>query len=286
MEAGAAMLGGGLVAGNLDCLRGLLADVFGMLELEQLVDAAVDALREGGRHVASSGSSSSHWLDARAGELTTWIILFGAVEQRRRTAHTPDLERTAAWVRSLLDGALSATRSGPPPEVRLGAEVMGDAGAGYGSALGRFRAPPRRSNQGSELRAWAVSWLAQRLRLDESRVDPKRSFADHGVDSLAAVEFAKALADRVDRVLDETLLWNFPTIDALLEYLETPVSQDAGASSKAAASRPAALQPAAPQVGAPQTGAPAAGQERRRLEQPGSLEEELERLERELAKRS
>ena len=108
-----------------------------------------------------------------------------------------------------------------------------------------------------------MAWLAERLRVEESRIDPRRSFADHGVDSLAAVEFAKALADKVGLSLDETLLWNFPTIDSLLTYLENPPAKPAAASGVQAGEPP----------------------ELQRQVQ-GSVEEELARLERELKRRS
>jgi rhizoxin synthesis polyketide synthase RhiC len=100
--------------------------------------------------------------------------------------------------------------------------------------------------------------------VEESRIDPRRSFADHGVDSLAAVEFAKALADKVGLSLDETLLWNFPTIDSLLAYLENPPAKEAAASAVQGGESP----------------------DLQRSRQGSSVEEELARLERELKRRS
>jgi acyl carrier protein len=265
MEAGAALLGAGIFRGDLSSLRRLLSEVFGETELEPLVNQAVDALREGVRAGASRARSSSHWLDTRAGELTTWIILSGAVDLQRRKGSTADLDRTAVWVRSMLDGVLAATRSGPPPEVRLGAEVIGGTIAQYERGPGDLAVAALRRASGREgLREWAVSWLAERLRVSASGIDPHRSFADHGVDSLAAVEFAKALGDRVGVVLDETLLWNFPTIDSLLSYLEAPAAKPA-------------LAPAS-------TRGVAAIEDRDEPGEGTELEQELARLERELKK--
>jgi acyl carrier protein len=114
-----------------------------------------------------------------------------------------------------------------------------------------------------------VAWLADKLRVDESDIDPRRSFADHGVDSLAAAEFAKALADRMSIALDETLLWNFPTIDALLEYLErAPQDADGETSS---AQQPSVDRRAAPPASSTQA---------------ANVADELTLLERELKKRS
>ncbi|MET0411362.1 MAG: acyl carrier protein, partial [Polyangiaceae bacterium] len=103
-----------------------------------------------------------------------------------------------------------------------------------------------------------------RLRVAENQVDPRRSFADHGLDSLAAVEFAKALSDHLGRPLDETLLWNFATIDALVEYLE------------GAASPPQAQPSAGPGTGPARPSAANEGSD---------LEAEIARLEDELRRR-
>lgn len=283
MEAGAAILGAGLTSRGLEPLRSVAGELFAGVDLEAPVSLATHVLEEATRATAGGPPSSEHWLDARAGELATWLILLGAVEHKRRTGTTADLERTALWVRSNLDGALALTRSGPPPEIRIGAGVVGDAIAGYErsvSGLGSALSHERRtwiqgSNpSGLNLRDWAISWLAQRLRVEEGQIDPRRSFADHGVDSLAAVEFAKALADRVGVQLDDTLLWNFPTIDSLLSYLERP--------------RPS---PAASGVAPTEGGArPAGSSAQATAGSPSSsgsaLEDELARLEQELKRRS
>jgi acyl-CoA synthetase (AMP-forming)/AMP-acid ligase II/alkylation response protein AidB-like acyl-CoA dehydrogenase/acyl carrier protein len=279
LEAGSALLGAELLGGDLAPLRSLQAEVFAGIDLEPLINQAASALRDAAQLAVGGPPASSHWLDARAGELTTWIILLGAVERKRLAASSADLERTATWIRSNLDSALLLTRSGPPPEVRLGSGVVGDAIASYDRSLARFEAggPAERRTQirgdvrGRTLRAWAVSWLAERLRVDEAQIDPQRSFADHGVDSLAAVEFAKALADRVGISLDETLLWNFPTIDSLLGYLENP-SATRGSAAPAASTQAAVAKAAVPKAAVP---AP-----------DSNLDDEIARLERELKKRS
>ncbi|HKO92511.1 MAG TPA: acyl-CoA dehydrogenase family protein, partial [Polyangiaceae bacterium] len=273
MEAGSAVLGAGLLGGDFEPLRKLGAEVLGGTHLEPLVNQAVSALQEAAVMTAAGPPASRHWMDARAGELTTWIVLLGAVERKRQVASTADLERTIAWIRSNLEGSFAVTRSGPPPEIRLGAGFVGGTIASYDrsveglDAAGASREPVmqiRGQIAGRGLRAWAVAWLAERLRVEESRIDPRRSFADHGVDSLAAVEFAKALADKVGLSLDETLLWNFPTIDSLLTYLENPQARP-GPASDAPAVESAEL---------------------RRPVQSSSVEEELARLEHELKRRS
>jgi acyl carrier protein len=96
---------------------------------------------------------------------------------------------------------------------------------GYWEPLGGIHAAARSArgtgslHSREELGEFLVDWLARRVGLAASRIDRGRSFADHGLDSMTAVELAKVLSDKLGRQLDETLLWNFATIDALLDHL-------------------------------------------------------------------
>jgi alkylation response protein AidB-like acyl-CoA dehydrogenase/acyl carrier protein len=150
----------------------------------------------------------------------------------------------------------SSPRSIPPVEVSMLTE----------EAAGVVESPaPSSHRRRDELRTWVVSWLSRKLRVVESQIDPRRSFADHGLDSLAAVELAKSLSDHLNWPLDETLLWNFATIDALVDYLDGagPVPEDRRFTNPATGS---ATQAAAD-------------------DDENSLEGELVRLERELKRR-
>jgi len=203
MEAGAALLGASLLASAPERLESLRLELSGAVGSDPLVDDAVQVLREAALALGTDlRPAVAYWLQSRAGELMISIVLLGAVERQPSTDVSADLQRAATWLRSSLQSTLASLRAGPPAEVRFSVRAVQDG----------------------SLRAWAVTWLAERLRVPESRIQPQRSFADHGVDSLAAVEFANALAERVGVALHETLLWNFPTIDQLLSYLERAAS--------------------------------------------------------------
>jgi len=53
-----------------------------------------------------------------------------------------------------------------------------------------------------------------------SKIDPSRSFADHGIDSMAAVELTQELSDLLGWRVDETLLWNCATIDDVISIID------------------------------------------------------------------
>jgi alkylation response protein AidB-like acyl-CoA dehydrogenase/acyl carrier protein len=204
MEAGSALLGAALLVGDPERLRELGKELSGSSAVDPGVEEATQLIRDAALRMGQHARPAmEHWLRSRTGEVIIWIVLLGAVECQPKGDSSADLQRAATWLRSNLQSTLSALRVGPPPEVGLSV----------------------RDVQDGELRAWAVAWLAERLRVPESRIQPQRSFADHGVDSLAAVEFANALAERVGVALDETLLWNFPTINQLLSYLERVSSE-------------------------------------------------------------
>lgn len=199
------------------------------------------------------GARISHYLEHRLGMLTSWLALLAAAEAKRQEAPAPDLDRACAWVRSQLDSALSELRS---------------SGLAEAPSLDSERpvaAQPPLSRQPSapELRALLVTWISRRMRIPEAQVVPARAFADYGLDSVAAVELAKALSDKLGRPFDDTLLWNFPTIDALIEHLVVSPSEP---EPTRAARTPT---PQKPEEAA-----------------QSSVDEELERLEAELKRRS
>ncbi|MGG6240880.1 AMP-binding protein [Nodosilinea sp. AN01ver1] len=66
---------------------------------------------------------------------------------------------------------------------------------------------------------WMVSWLASALRVPKHTLDVRQPLAEHGLDSLAAVELAEALESALGIPLSPTLAYEYPTIEALSVYL-------------------------------------------------------------------
>jgi acyl carrier protein len=174
----------------------------------------------------SIGSKSSPDTEAQVGALTSWLALLVAAEVTRQETASPDLDRGSSWVRWQLDSALTKLRA---------KHTAGDLGMELGGqqAARPLLSPSAAESSPSSLRSWLVMWVSRRMRIPETHVDPSGSFADYGLDSVAAVELAKALSDRLGRPFDDTLLWNFPTIDSLIEHIAAPAS---GVASKRAAS--------------------------------------------------
>jgi acyl-CoA synthetase (AMP-forming)/AMP-acid ligase II/alkylation response protein AidB-like acyl-CoA dehydrogenase/acyl carrier protein len=236
-------------------LRLLLQDVFGAPDLVRWIGPTVDAVRHRMTKLRGAlASRAERWGHTRAGELTMWLTLLAAVEGTRRFAPSTEVERAHNWALTQFEEALASVRFGTPSEsAALDASDVAATFAACARSIGTIEtealseepgrdtpasAPrirraeraststkvpsPERESVAREMRSWIVSWLAHRLQIPVTQVEPGRSFADHGLDSVASVELAKALSDRLGRDLDETLLWNFSTIEALVEYLVGP----------------------------------------------------------------
>ena len=71
----------------------------------------------------------------------------------------------------------------------------------------------------SSIRQWVEDWVVQHTRGDRSAIDLAQTFADYGLDSIAAVQFVRDVGDWLGRELEATLAWNFPTIEAFVAHL-------------------------------------------------------------------
>jgi acyl-CoA synthetase (AMP-forming)/AMP-acid ligase II/alkylation response protein AidB-like acyl-CoA dehydrogenase/acyl carrier protein len=250
------LLGGLLLEGDGKSLKALIVNVLGAPNTLPMLDRIVVGLRQ--RLQRSSGAltrRAQRWSHTRAGELISWVVLVASVEGAHARAPTAELSRALSWSQAQFEFALSTVELSSPAELSaMDAADVAEAFAAYAHTIGDLEdpysqessdppapmgywepltdihpvsrrsspaaaAPPGRVSK-SELMEFISSWLSRRLRLTNSRIDRTRSFADHGLDSMAAVELAKALSDRLGRPLDETLLWNFATIDDLVAYLD------------------------------------------------------------------
>ena len=282
-------------------LRMLVQEVFCAPDLARWIAVAVEAVRQ--RMTRLSGPSArraQRWSHTRAGELAAWLALLAAVEGSLRATPSPELERARGWAQANFEQMLASVRFGTPSEIAtLDASDIAATLAPYTRASGhadrdaataepepaearsqdnearRTRGkngaselhvrPSTTATDAGELRSWVMSWLSRHLRIPISKIESGRSFADYGLDSVASVELAKALSDALGRELDETLLWNFATIESLVEYLVSPASESA---ENPAAETTAWVPPSSTHLAA------------------ARLDDELDRLERELKSRS
>lgn len=70
-----------------------------------------------------------------------------------------------------------------------------------------------------KLQEWLIDKLAQELAIDPSDIDVQQPFAQYGVDSVLAVTLVADLEDAMGRELNPTLLFDYPSIEAIAQHL-------------------------------------------------------------------
>ena len=71
----------------------------------------------------------------------------------------------------------------------------------------------------NEIEDWIVAYVADLLEIDSEEIDPALPFDRYGLDSSAAVGLTGDLEDWLGIEIDPTLLYDYPTIDSLANYL-------------------------------------------------------------------
>lgn len=69
------------------------------------------------------------------------------------------------------------------------------------------------------LKVWLKVWISRCVEIPVTQVQADEPFTSFGLDSTDAVEIVYDLEQHIGQELDATLLWNYPTIDALVGYL-------------------------------------------------------------------
>jgi acyl-CoA synthetase (AMP-forming)/AMP-acid ligase II/acyl carrier protein len=67
-------------------------------------------------------------------------------------------------------------------------------------------------------RDWLIRWVASRCERSENTINPQDAFDVYGMDSLTAVDLSQDLGDWIGMEIDETIVWNYPTISALAKF--------------------------------------------------------------------
>lgn len=71
----------------------------------------------------------------------------------------------------------------------------------------------------AEVEEWLISYLAEVLEIEKNEVDITAPFETYGLDSSSAVILTGDLSEQLGYELDPTLLYDYPTIEAVTQYL-------------------------------------------------------------------
>lgn len=95
------------------------------------------------------------------------------------------------------------------------------------TSQGKAATPPGEQ----EIQTWLIAQLADHLEVSVDQVHPEQPLSEFGLDSKDAVNLSGDLEDWLGRRLSPTLLWKYPTVKKLSEYL----AQDSDSSEQALA---------------------------------------------------
>ena len=85
---------------------------------------------------------------------------------------------------------------------------------------------PASDQDATTIQIWLVNQIAERLGMEPDEIDLDEDFANYGLNSIEAVNLSGDLENRLGRRLPPTILWDYPNISALSEYLAKDTSKD------------------------------------------------------------
>ncbi|AFZ33408.1 Long-chain-fatty-acid--CoA ligase, Butyryl-CoA dehydrogenase (plasmid) [Gloeocapsa sp. PCC 7428] len=216
------------------------------------------------RHVLDA-VDAKRWAALQIGEVATLAILWAALEDALRRSPSKSLQSALDWVQFQFERArLQKCES-------VAVQASSEAIAGYVDDIGDIEQTLpgedwevdeflRKSNAVSaqlksengkdqshrefvngdnlklpdsrSIQKWLIDWLSRKLKLPTTAIDPRKAFADYGIDSVIAVELAQDLQEWLNypQAIEATIAWNFPTIEALSNHIAGVRSEERGAS--------------------------------------------------------
>ncbi len=76
------------------------------------------------------------------------------------------------------------------------------------------------------IQVWLINQITERLGIEPDEIDLDEDFADYGLNSIEAVNLSGDLENILGRRLPPTILWDYPNIHALSQYLAEDTSKD------------------------------------------------------------
>lgn len=75
-----------------------------------------------------------------------------------------------------------------------------------------------------EIQTWIVSYLSDLLEVDPEEVDITIPFDRYGLDASAAIGLTGELEDWLGSQVDPTLLYDYPTVEGLVQHLNSTLT--------------------------------------------------------------
>lgn len=86
-----------------------------------------------------------------------------------------------------------------------------------------------------DVAAWLIEWIANELEMPAAEIDTGHSLLDYSMSSVTATILVGDLEDWLDLRLSPTLVWDYPSIDAMTDHLLEKAAETASSTPAAAA---------------------------------------------------
>lgn len=87
------------------------------------------------------------------------------------------------------------------------------------SGVNAVKEMPMLEKNTQNIRTWLIAHVAEAARMDIYDIDPREPFATFGLGSVDAIALTGELEQWLDLRLPETIIWDYPTIEILTQYL-------------------------------------------------------------------
>ncbi|MBW4594269.1 MAG: acyl carrier protein [Brasilonema angustatum HA4187-MV1] len=85
-------------------------------------------------------------------------------------------------------------------------------------------ASPEKLKTTAEIQAWLVSYLTNVLKINPNEIDVTLPFDCYNMDSASAIGLSGEIEEWLECEFEPTLLYDYPTIEALTKYLANSLS--------------------------------------------------------------
>jgi acyl carrier protein len=94
-------------------------------------------------------------------------------------------------------------------------------------------APAQPPAGAANLFEYVRSLMAKAVQMQESDIDPDQNFMELGADSMTAMTMVKEMEQRYNIELPATLLFEYTTLNELVDYLKTEIGDNSGGAQRA-----------------------------------------------------
>lgn len=84
------------------------------------------------------------------------------------------------------------------------------------------------SNSNRQYQDWILNWLTTQLNLKSDEIEPDKNLLLYGMDSVHAIMLVGDLESHFGIKLPATLIWDYPSVNALVEILASTSDQQSG----------------------------------------------------------